>query len=810
MAFLATMLLPFLAMAQITLSGKVTDKKTLAPLQGASVSFLSSSSVLTDANGNYRLTVLGEGNYEISASHMAYRTSVKNLALKADMVVDFALAENVTHLQEITIQATRASDDSPTAFTNVRKNDIEKNNLGQDLPFVLNLLPSVVATSNSGVGIGYTGLRIRGSDATRINVTINGIPFNNPESQGSFFVNIPDFVSSVDNIQVQRGVGTSTNGAAAFGASINMQTNTRRDSAYAGINTSAGSYGTLKNTVQAGTGLLHNKFAFDGRLSRIVSDGYTDRGSSDLKSFYLSGAYYGKNNSLKAVVFSGLERTYQSWNGVPDNIMAENNRRYNGLGYISEGNYYKDQVDNYNQTDYQLHYDQRITPALTLNAAIHYTKGKGYYQEYRDDDKLAQYGITPVVIGGTAITNSTLVRKRALDNDFYGVTYSLNYKPANGLNLILGGAYNEYDGDHIGNIIYTEQSAGIPPDYEYYRNNTRKKDFHVFTRAEYKLGDFLFYTDLQYRNVRYRIFGPANNLQFVDEKETFNFFNPKLGVTYHLNRQNQVYASFAVGNREPNRDDFTDILTGQPKPLAENLQDWEAGYRYKSTRFTGGANFYYMRYRNQLVVTGQLNDVGSQARRNVPDSYRAGIELEGLLKITDWLEWSANATVSTNKIRNYTQSLNNNDNNTLAVQHFGSTDIAFSPSLIAGSEISFILVKGGSIALINKYVGRQYLDNTSNMGVQGFQLSPAATINPYAANRYLNAYFLQDVRFNYNFSMKSVRNVGISLLVNNVFSKKYESNGATFPGISGGHLVNNNTFFPQAPRNFLVSLSLAF
>uniref|UniRef100_UPI0032DEEB30 TonB-dependent receptor n=1 Tax=Mucilaginibacter sp. Bleaf8 TaxID=2834430 RepID=UPI0032DEEB30 len=825
-AFIA-MLLPFVAAAQFSVSGKVIDQQTGQPLPGATLVLKSlqlAPSTVTNGTGNYQFSNIKAGSYVLTVSYIGYQTAQKAFNLNGNLTVNLQIANATTQVEEVTVSATRASANSPTAFTNLRRKDIQKNNLGQDLPFLLNQTPSVVTTSDAGAGVGYTGIRIRGSDGTRTNVTINGIPYNDAESQGSFYVNLPDFASSVDNIQIQRGVGTSTNGAGAFGASINIQTTTRRDSAYAELNNAAGSYGTVKNTVQLGTGLLGGKFTFDGRLSRISSDGYIDMASSNLQSYFLSGAYYGKTNVIRANVFAGHERTYQAWNGIPDYVIGnkayadsigENPRRYNELGIMPNGDRYRNQVDDYTQKHYQLLYDQTISRSLSFSGALHYTRGYGYYEEYQDNDDLAgTYGIKPVTIGGVKITNTNLVRRRWLDNNFYGVTYSLKYRTDDKFNFILGGAYNKYDGDHIGNVLYTEQSAGILPNYEYYRNNGKKNDFNIFGRAEYKVGDVLLYGDLQYRRVNYNIQGIENKMQLINNRATFNFFNPKVGFTYLIDDHNNVYASFAVGNREPNRNDYTDRAAGQPEPKSENLKDFEVGYRINQSNFSGSINGFYMLYKNQLVLTGQLNDVGTQIRTNVKDSYRAGIEAEGRVRITRQLSWGANATVSTNKVKNFTQALDNYNADfekiDPVVQTLAKSNLAFSPSFIAGSELSFAPVKNGSIALLSKYVSKQYLDNTSNTNPQGITTSPDVANNPYAVNRYLKSYFVNDLRLNYNFSVKGVKNIGVTLLVNNLFSKKYEANGATYPDVEAGHIINYNYFFPQAPRNFLASVNLRF
>lgn len=810
---LTALLLPVLASAQFSITGKVTNEQGDA-LPGASVTIAKPFvSAVADAAGMYSFTGLKAGNYSLKVSFIGYQAISKSINLTKNEVIDISLAKGTLTTEEVTINATRASKNSPTAYTNLSKKDLDKNNFGQDLPYLLNQTPSVVVSSDAGTGIGYTGIRIRGSDATRVNVTINGIPYNDSESQGSYFVDIPDIASSIDNIQIQRGVGTSTNGAGAFGGSINVQTTTRRDTAYAQINTSAGSYSSIKNTVSAGTGLLDGHFSLDGRLSRIHSDGFIDRAASNLKSFFVSGAWYGKHSTIRANVFTGYERTYQAWNGVADYVIGDNtrpdNRTYNELGLMSDGSFYKDQVDNYTQNHYQLLYDQKLSDKLSFSGALHYTKGKGYYEEFRPQDAVSNYGLSPVIIGADTIGTTDLVRRLWLDNDFYGVTYGLKYQPKSNLNLNLGGAYNQYSGAHYGNIIYTKESAGIGPDYEYYRDNAKKKDFNIFGRAEWHVNQFLLYADMQYRHISYSFFGIDKNLNNAQQTAELNFFNPKAGITYQFNEHSNIYASFAVGNHEPNRDDYVDSAP-QNRPKSENLKDFEAGYRTANDVFTGGINAFYMLYKNQLILTGALNDVGSPVRTNVKDSYRAGLELDGRVKITRQLNWAVTATLSTNKIKNYQQFFSNYDDGTLVGESFKKTDIAFSPSFTGSSVISYSPVKGGEIALISKYIGKQYIDNTMNRNPEGFDIAPDNADNPYAVNRYLKSYFVSDVRLRYNFSVKSVKNIGLGLQVNNIFSKKYEANGATYPDIESGHVMNYNYFFPQAPRNFMASLSLNF
>ncbi|MBE9667736.1 TonB-dependent receptor [Mucilaginibacter boryungensis] len=782
-----------MAVAQIVVSGTISDIKTHQPLPGATISIQNTSiQTAADQNGKYRLNIPQSGNYVINVSYIGYFTATHTQQISSSLVLTIALSPNTFLTEEVTVNGTRASSKSPTAFTNLNKKDIDKNNSGRGFEYLLEQTPSTVVTSNAGAGVGYTAIRIRGSDPTRINVTLNGIPLNDAEDQGVYFVDLPDLASSVDNIQVQRGVGTSTNGAGAFGASINIQTTTRRDSAYAELNNSAGSYGTIKNTVSLGTGLLNGHFSVDGRLSRMNSDGYIDRAFSKLKSYFLSGAYYGKSSVLRLNVFSGYEQTYQAWDGVPEDSVKAGNRKYNELGYInSNGSYYKNQTDNYTQNYYQLLYDQQLSSKLSFSGALHYTKGFGYYEEFKNDQTLADYGVTPVTVGGTTITETDLVRRLWLNNDFYGLTYNFNYIASNKLDLKLGGAYNEYKGQHYDNIEWTQQSTNILPDYEYARNNAKKTDFNIFGRAEYRLGDVLLYGDLQYRHIYYSFLGFDRNLNNVQQQASLNFFNPKAGITYSLNDQSNIYASVAIANHEPNRSDFTNS-SPLSRPKAEHLTDFEAGYRFSQPNFGASINGFYMLYKNQLVLTGSLNDVGEAIRTNIDNSYRAGIEGSARIKIAQPLTWSVNATVSANKVKNFKQFLYNYDTDKLDATQYSKTDIAYSPNFTGSSTIAYSPIKNTEIAFISKYVSKQYLDNTST------------------ASRSLDAYFVNDVRLNYNFSFKGVKNVGVGLLVNNVFSKKYQSDGATYPDVEGGKVVNYNYFFPQAPINFLASLNVRF
>lgn len=780
----AAILMPFMASAQFSISGKITETNSGKSLSGAGISLAGSYiSTQSDESGNYTLKNLKEGSYTLHITYLGYQTIEQHIQLNANSILNFQMNANTLLADEVLVRATRASENSATTYSSLNKAELEKNNLGRDLPFLLNQTPSVVVNSDAGNGIGYTGIRIRGSDPTRLNVTINGIPYNDTESQGTFWVNLPDFASSVDNIQIQRGVGTSTNGAGAFGGSLNIQTTTRRDSAYAELNNTVGSYSTVKNTVSAGTGLINNKFSFDGRLSRIKSDGYIDRGSSMLKSYFLSGAYYGKNDLLRANVFSGTEKTYQAWNGVPENLL-ESNRTFNGFTY-------DDQTDNYTQDHYQLLYSHSFSPQLTANGALHYTYGRGYYEEFKEGETLSKYGIDPFTIGGTTITKSDLVRRRWLDNNFYGLTYSLNYVPTAALNFTFGGAYNEYNGDHFGEVIRGQFIPVGNSNGHYYQGNGFKTDFNAYAKAEFELGKLNLFADLQYRGINYTIRGTDKNRIALNQEDQLNFFNPKLGLSYHLDPQNNVYASIAVANKEPNRDDYVNS-TPANRPSSENLLDIEAGYRIRGNNFTAGINSYAMFYKDQLVLTGKVNDVGEYIRQNVKDSYRYGLELDGKLQINSALSWGLTAALSSNKIKNFTEFIDDYDNGGQLVSEHNDVEQAFSPKFVGSSELSFHPFKKAEIALLSKYVSDQYLDNTSN------------------SERKLDAFFVNDLRLAYNTSFKGLKNIGLTFLLNNVFSELYEANGYTFSYLYGGAFTTENFYYPQAPRNFLLSLSLKF
>ncbi len=691
--------------------------------------------------------------------------------------------EKINALNEVVVSSTRANQKMGMAFTNVYQKELAKQNLGQDLPFLLNQLPSVVVNSDAGAGIGYTGIRIRGTDPTRINVTLNGIPYNDSESQGTYWVNMPDFASSAQSIQVQRGVGTSTNGAGAFGASININTLNFQKEASGESNVSIGSFNTIKTNLLATTGLLNNRFVVDARLSRINSDGYIDRASSALKSFYVSAGYYHKDNFIRLNIFSGHEKTYQAWEGVPQALL-QTQRTYNPYTYDN-------QVDNYQQDHYQLISSFKLNNRWTFNPTLHYTKGKGYYEQYREDQRLSSYGLLPVIIGGDTIKNTNLIRRKWLNNDFYGITYSFDYHSGKKLTANIGGGWNQYDGHHYGEIIWSQYASNSDIRYRWYHSYALKTDFNIYAKAYYQLNEALnFYGDLQVRTVAYDMNGIGDKRQDITQKSNYQFLNPKFGLNYQLSNNAALYASYAVGNKEPSRQDFVD---NAPKaPLAEQLHDLEAGYRVSKKQWSMEANIYWMNYKNQLVLTGQVNGVGEAIRVNVPHSYRAGLELVGGIQINPKWKLSANATFSQNKIKHFTETIVNYDGEADKVTHYQKTDISFSPNLIAGGQLSFNPTKNLELTWLSKYVGKQYMDNTSNN------------------DRSLDAFFVNDLRVSYSIYPKIVKELNFSLLVNNIFNHLYEPNGYTYSYIYDRQVTTENFYYPQAGTNFLLAVRVKF
>lgn len=814
----AIALLSGVACGQHTVSGTVRDAGTRETLVNATVRLNDDQVELTDASGRFTFLRVNPGEKVLKATYVGYHDQERTFDVPLTADIEIFMEPSAILTEAVVVRATRATDKTPTTYTDITREDIEDQNFGQDVPFLLNWTPSVVTTSDAGTGIGYTGIRIRGSDPTRINVTINGIPYNDSESAGTFWVDIPDIASSAQSIQIQRGVGTSTNGAGAFGASINLQTNVRRDDAYAEVNNAFGSFNTRRHTFNFGSGLLNKHFVVDGRISRIASDGYIDRAFSDLQSYYFSGGYYSEKTILKAVLFGGEERTYQSWYGVPEsrlnndteamlitainegwnetqtkNLLESGSRTFNP--YL-----YENQIDNYKQDHYQLHFSHQPGGAVTLNTALHYTPGRGYYEEFRYDDDLEDYGLANIIIDddGDAADNDTLyttdlIRRRWLDNDFYGFTWSLNLD-RNAWNVVAGGAWNRYDGDHFGEVIWADRGDA---QYEqpYYFNNADKRDLNVYLKANYQVSErFNAFVDLQWRKIGYRVSGTDNDLNTVGVDADFDFFNPKAGLTYSVSDNHQLYASYAVANREPVRDDFLDFDGSNPQH--ETLKNLEVGYRGTGENHTFQANYYLMNYSNQLVLTGEVNDVGAFVRTNAGNSYRMGLELQGMMRLSDQFVWNANLTLSRNKIEEYTEILEDYGADfsgfSLVENTYTNTDIAFSPGVIAGSSFSYLPFRNSELTLLTKYVGKQYLDNTSNNA------------------RSISAYLINDLRLSYTWRPSFVDEITFSFLVNNILDEAYESNGYTWGYLAGPTAYRENYYYPQAGRNFMGMVVVKF
>ena len=716
----------------------------------------------------------------------------------------------VIDLQEVEVVSTRATKTTPVAYTNIGKEELKERNVGQDLPYLLSMTPSALTTSDAGAGIGYTSIRVRGTDGTRINVTANGIPVNDAESHNVFWVNLPDFASSVKDMQVQRGAGTSTNGAGAFGASINMQTGELAMEPYAEFNGSYGSFNTHKETFKVGTGLIKDHWAFDLRLSDIGTDGYIDRASVGLNSYYLQGAYYADNTSIKFIAFAGREKTYHAWNYASKEEMELYGRQYNSCGYMytaEDGTmyFYDDQTDNYTQKNYQLLFNHTFTPQWNLNIGLHYTKGDGYYQEYKTNRKLVEYALQPFQWGDEWVKKSDLVRKKAMDNGFGGGIFSVNYRN-NRLNASLGGGLNHYDGHHFGRVLWVKNYQGeVSPDHEYYRNKGTKTDGNIYLKADYGLTDKLnVYADMQYRHIDYRIKGTNDKwnsltdegLQQLDIDERFDFFNPKVGISWQMNRNSRLFGSFSVAHKEPTRNNYTDgKLFDHPK--SERLIDYELGYTYANSWLNLGANLYYMDYKDQLVLTGELNEIGEPLAANMPDSYRMGVELMAGIRTNFGLSWDINATWSRNRIQNFTETLYENEDVSGAhweINH-GDTPIAISPDFLVNNTLSYRW-KSWEASLQSQYVSKQYLNNACQ------------------EDQTLDAYFVSNLRLAYTFKLPFTKEITAGLTVFNLFNEEYENNGYAGSGFyyDGGEKVRYNYagYAAQAGTNVLGHLTIRF
>ncbi len=761
--------------------GFVFEVETNIPLPGATIYWEGTKiGTQTDADGHFLIKEFDK-SLNLVISYIGFEKQfVKPEDLLKRKKLQIFLKKTIYISDEVIVNATRANLASGMAFSNIGKDDISKQNVGQDLPILLNFSPSLVTTTDAGAGIGYTGLRIRGTDATRINVTVNGIPINDAESQGVYWVNMPDLASSVNSIQIQRGVGTSTNGAGAFGGSINIQSNEFIKKPYGEISSSYGSFNSLKNTIRLGSGLIANNFTIDGRLSKISSDGYVDRATTDLGAYYLSGAYFGKNSFIRFITFGGKEKTYQAWSGVSE-AMLDSARTFNAFTYPN-------QTDNYRQTHYQLLTTQLISSRLSVNANFHYTKGKGYYEEFKQANTLADYGIFKVYNN----IESEFVRQKWLDNDFYGTTFSIDYQTYKRLSASFGGAINRYDGDHFGKLLAIEKFPEFN-NYQWYSSNSIKTDFNIYGKSNYYFSKkFNVYLDLQLRKLSLKMNGQAANLQKIDQSHAYTFFNPKLGLTYSFSDILLGYASFAIGQKEPNRTDFIDTQTiAAYIPKAEKLNDFETGLKISKEKLQVDLNGYFMNYRNQLVLTGAINDTGEPIRVNLPKSYRAGLEAEMTYHFSKKSIWRLNTTVSTNKIEKFTE-LIPDYNGSYKANELTNTDIAFSPNLIVGSQYIFKPTKELDFGLSTKFVGKQFLDNTSNN------------------SKKLNPYFTNDLRVNYSLKLNRLPSLLLGFYLNNFLDEKYESNGYTYSYLYENEVFTENFYYPQAGRNIMVSASIKF
>lgn len=777
--------IPVVAQNTYNVSGIITDDET-RPLYGAHIILIPSERVATtNEEGHYMFSDVAEGDYTIRTSYIGFRPVSKSIRVNQNHKLDFKLAEAPMISDEVVVQALRATVNTGTTYENLDKEKIMKENTGQDLPYLMQMTPSVVVTSDAGHGVGYTGMRIRGSDATRINATINGIPYNDAESQGTFWVNLPDFASSAESIQIQRGVGTSTNGAGAFGASLNINTNALHPESYIYLNNGVGSFGTIKNTVALGSGLINDQFVMDARLSRIKSDGYIDRASSDLKSLYLSGGWYGDRDILRFNLITGKEKTYQAWNGIPEDIL-KTNRTYNEFEY-------EDQTDNYNQTHFQLHYSTQLHSDWILSLSGNYTRGKGYYEEYKEDQSFTSYNMSPVQVGDTTITTTDLIRRRWLDNHFYGLTSHIRWTPNTDLDFTLGGAFYQYVGDHYGEVIWSKYASDSFIYDRYYFNDALKNDGNTYLKTTWTTRRTSLFLDLQARFLYYSFLGLDRNGESLQQSDALTFFNPKLGFTYRTGTRSQWYASIAKASREPNRDDYTDA-PAELRPEPEDLYDLEAGFRYNTAKHHFSGNIYYMKYVNQLVLTGAINDVGTYVRSNVKNSYRMGVEMAGSYMIHPRWQIGGNMALSRNRIPVYEEYVDIYDEafefqGQMKTDH-KNTDIAFSPSMVAAGELRYAPVKNISMTWETKYVSRQYMDNTSQKD---------KSIAPFS---------FSNIRLAYDSKVFSTKRTLLALDLKNIFGTQYETNGYTFGYIYNGERADFNFYYPQAGFHFMLTLNV--
>jgi iron complex outermembrane receptor protein len=694
-------------------------------------------------------------------------------------------------LNEVLVKSIRVDSDSPITHSNVDKEELAKTNLGQDIPVLLNYLPSVVTTTDAGAGIGYTYIRVRGSDASRVNITINGIPYNDSESQGTFWVNMPDFASSIENLQLQRGVGTSTNGSGSFGASLNILSDALSEDTYSEIGLAGGSFNSQKYNVKFSTGLLNDHIEISGRLSKITSDGYIDRASSDLKSYFLQGAFIDDNTLIKALVFGGKEKTYQAWYGI-DAETLKNDRTFNPAGMYTDddGNikFYDNETDNYSQDHYQFFWNQKINSNWSTNLGLNYTYGRGYYEQYREDDDFEFYDFEPIEIGGEVINTTDLIRRRWLDNDYYVVNTNINYKKDE-LDVTAGAFYSHYDGDHFGEVIWAKYASNSEIRDRYYEGNGKKDEFTVFAKATYKFNEkWTAYGDLQGRFLTYKTSGLTSDRAPLEVDEKYNFFNPKAGLTYELSNKNQLYASYGRAHREPRRADFENGIT---KP--EKLDDYELGWRFKAKTHTINTNVYFMNYKDQLVLTGAIDDTGAPLRATSGKSYRLGLEIDAVFLICDNFRILPNLALSNNKNIDFVSSIDGE------LVNLGATNLSFSPNIVAGNKFEYEPVKNLQLGWYSKYVGEQYMGNVDS------DVSK------------LDAYFINDFNVSYKIdNLPFLGEIVITGLINNILNVEYVSNGYyytyddTWTDPNAIKTIEGTGYYPQATINFLIGATVKF
>ena len=761
-----------------TLNGKVVDENNESLPSATILVKENNQGTSTDFNGKFSLN-LPKGKYTIQVSFIGYKTVFKAISLTKNDEIEFVLLPDSTVLEEVLVSAVRVNADVPVTFSNLSKKEIAKRNLGQDIPILLNYMPSVVSSSDAGAGVGYTYMSVRGSNGERINVTVNGIPYNDAESHGSYWVNLGDFASSTENLQLQRGVGTSTNGSGAFGASLNILTDAVSEEAFGEISNSFGSYGTRKHTVKFSTGKINDHIEIAGRLSKINSDGYVDRASSDLRSYYLQGSYSDENTLIKAVTFGGKEKTYQAWYGLTADELAAD-RRQNPYTYDNE-------VDDYQQNHYQLHWNEKLNDNWSTNLALNYTKGAGFFEQFKEEEDAADFD--NLIVDGTDV-----IVRRWLDNDFYVVNFNTNYK-TDKLNLISGISYSNYTGDHFGEVIWGEDLApNTNMRDRYYFSDATKTDFSIFTKATFDISEKLSgYADVQGRFVGYQTKGITSDLDNIDVDANFNFFNPKVGLTYTINNDNNLYTSFAVANREPNRNDFEGGVT-----TPETLNDLEFGWRFNKEKIKLNTNIYYMNYKNQLVLTGALDDVGAPIRATSGNSYRLGLEIDADITLSDQFSIKPNAAFSSNKNKDFFITRNGID----TPESLGNTDLSFSPDVIVGNMFIYKPLESLQISFLSKYVGKQFMSNFSSI---------------ISDNDVLDSYFTSDLNVVYELTPNKIfKSIVFSALVNNIFNIEYVDRGyyGTYDddwSVAGEvTTLDYAGYYPQATRNFLVGVTMRF